>query len=107
MEDIQTRADNVKTGKKNMIYKNESGEVLWTVTVIGTFTYNGKTSRCTSSNVSAISKKSDWKITSKSHSKYDNKATAKATAQKYFLGFSISTVNKTVTLSCDKQGNLF
>ena len=40
------------TGKKTASYKGSSRTIYWSVTVTGTFTYNGKTASCIKSLVS-------------------------------------------------------
>lgn len=76
------------------------------MTVTGKFTYNGKISRCTSSSISATSYDSNWKISSKSSSKTGNTAIGNATAKLYLDGSYISSLTKTVKLTCDKNGKL-
>lgn len=102
----QTRATNTKTGSKIAACKNSSGEVQWTVTVTGTFTYNGTSSTCTKASVSTKIVNDIWRITSASSSKSSNKAIATATAKRYLLGVELAPETKTVTLTCDKNGNL-
>lgn len=101
-----TRATSTKTAKKTSYFKNSSGTNLWSVTVTGTFTYNGSTSSCTSATVSAASYNNNWKISTKSSSKSGNTASATATAKYYLDGSLISTHKNTVKLTCDKNGNL-
>lgn len=106
IDEAMTRATNTKTAKKTSNFKNAGGTTLWSVTVTGTFTYNGSTSSCTKSEVSTKIYQSSWKISSSSSSKSGNKATAKATAKCYLDGTVISTNSKTVTLTCDKNRKL-
>lgn len=105
-DNTNARATSTKTAKKTASYKNSSGSKLWSVTVTGKFTYNGKTSSCTSSSVSATSYDSNWKISSKSSSKTGSTAIGKATAKLYLDGSYISSLTKTVKLTCDKNGKL-
>ncbi len=106
LENTMTRASGTKTATKRTKYVDSSNVTVWEVSVTGTFTYNGSTSTCTAASVAATSYTSNWKITSKSASKSGNKATAKATAKYYYDGSLVTTVTKTVTLTCDKNGNL-
>ena len=101
-----SKATKTTTGKKTAYIKNSSGTVLWSVTVEGTFTYTGSSSKCTNSTVSASSKDSRWKITSKSSSKSGSTAKATASAKYYFNGDVIETLTKTVTLTCSPKGVL-
>lgn len=95
-----------KTGSKTGTFTNASGETLWSVTVTGTFLYDGYTASCTSSSVSASSSVDAWKIYSKSADKTSNSAIGTAVAKRYYLGTVVETKEKTVTLTCSKSGVL-
>lgn len=103
---VMTRSIQTKTAKKTGTYKNTNGQVLWSVTVTGTFTYNGSTSSCTKSTVSTSVVDNTWKIASSSSSKTGNKASAVATAKYYVGGTVVSTQTKTITLTCSQTGVL-
>lgn len=105
-ENIFMLATQSKKAKKTLSYKNSSGKVLWSVSVIGTFSYNGSSSKCTKSDVSLVINDTNWKESSKSGSLSGNKATAKAVVKCVSLGATISTISKTVTLSCSPKGEL-
>jgi hypothetical protein len=105
--DMLQATASTKTGSKKTTYYNSSDDILWYVQVTGAFTYNGTTSSCTSSTVSAVSQDSAWAISSKSASKSGNQATGNATAKRYNgLGLVAQTVSKTVILTCSKTGAL-
>ena len=107
IEEIPTaRASNQKTAKKTGNFKNSQGTIVFTVTVTGTFTYNGSSSTCTKSVAEASSKNANWKISSKSASKSGNKATAKATAKRYVNLIAVETQSCSVTLTCGSNGSL-
>lgn len=94
-----------KSGSKTTNYKNSDGEVMWSVTVKGTFTYNGTTSSCTSVSHSTTAPGESWSIKSSSSSKSGNCASATATAtQKKFLASQDYTA--TVNLYCSPYGIL-
>jgi len=99
-------ATQTKTGTKTNTYKNASGNVLYTLSVTGTFEYTGSSSKCTAASVSATSKDAAWKVGSKSASKTLNKAIANATMNHYYNGKLVQTVNASVTLSCSATGKL-
>jgi hypothetical protein len=99
-------ASSTKTSTKRTTYYNSSGDSLWYVQVTGTFTYNGTTSSCTGSIVSAASQVSAWVISSRSTSRSGNQALGSATAKRY-NGLTVAqTVSKTVTITCSKTGAL-
>lgn len=94
------------TASRTAKYVTSSGKVCWSVTVTGTFTYNGSTSKCTASKVSASSNNSNWRIASKNSSRSGNTASATATAKRYNGSNVVQTATKTVKLSCSKNGSL-
>lgn len=95
------------TKSKTATYKGEDGTALWSVTVKGTFTYNGSTSTCTSSSVSTKNYSTTWKLSNATSSKSGATASASVTAKQYHSnGTVLRTINKTVKLTCDKNGNL-
>ena len=95
-----------KYGHKTATYKSSSGNTIWTITVSGIFTYNGKSSKCTKSTVTTTCVNSNWKITNKSSKKVDSTATASATATKYTNKVAVQTIKRAVSLSCSKSGKL-
>lgn len=105
IDEASSRATSTKTAKKTGYYANGS-TILWSVTVTGTFTYNGSTSRCTNSSVTASSNDSRWKIVSKSSSKSGSTAKATATAKCYLNSLVIDTKTQTVSLTCSPTGKL-
>lgn len=104
--DLQTRATSTKTGTKTVNVKNSSGKVLWSISIKGTFTYNGSTATCTNASVSTSVNDSRWKILSSSSSKSGNKAIGKVEAGNYYDGSLVTKESKTVTLTCSATGNL-
>ena len=99
-------ARSAKEGSKTIYCKNSSGKTLWSITVNGTFTYNGSTSSCTSASVSTSVVDGSWKIASKFSSKSGNTAKATATAHCYLNGNIINRQTKTITLKCSANGKL-
>lgn len=102
--DTNTRVA-TKSGSKTNNYTNSSGEILWSVTVYGTFTYNGTTSSCTSSSHSATAYADGWSIKSSSSSKSGYCATANATATLKKL-LASQDYSMTVNLYCSPYGIL-
>ncbi len=103
-----TNARSSTTKKKTATYKGSSGTVYWSVTVQGTFNYDGKTFTCTSSSISTANYSSTWKLSNKKASKSGNTASASVTAKQYHSNGTtvLQTINKTVKLTCDKNGKL-
>lgn len=97
----------IKNASKTSTYKNSNGESLWYAKVTANFYFNGSTSSCTSSSASAGTYVSNWRILSKSSSRTGNTGSAKVEAGIYMNGLYVSSIVETVTLSCDKNGNLY
>ena len=94
-------------GKKTASYKGSDGTTYWSVTVTGTFTYNGTTASCTQSLVSTKNNSVSWKLSNAKASKSGATALASVTAKQYHQdGTVLKTVNKTVQLTCSASGNL-
>lgn len=105
-EEVSVRSTNTRVANRHLTYYNSSDEVLWKATLSASFTYNGTTSTCTSANCSVTVNDSAWYVVSKSASYSGNTATANLTMGKKFLGITIDKPEYTITLTCDKDGNL-
>lgn len=94
-------AISTKSGTKTRTYYSASGSALFSLTVGGTFNYNGTVARAIDSSYSYGINSSLWSFVSGSSSYTANKATATGT-------FSSLGNQKTlsVTLACDQDGNL-
>ena len=99
-------ATQTKSGSKTQRYVNSSGATLWYVTVHAFFTYNGSTSSCTSTDVTAGSNSSAWKVTNKSSWKSGNTGYASATGSHILSNSEITSTTRTVSISCTKNGTL-
>lgn len=93
-----------KSGSKTKSYKNSAGEVMWSVTVHGTFTYNGSTSQCTSAGHSTTAPGSLWSIKSVSSRRSGYSAIADATAN---YSPTNSNYSMSVSLYCNAYGTLY
>lgn len=91
------------TGSKTRAYKDAKGNILWSVTVTASFSYDGSTSKCTSASASASVMNTNWKIISKSSSRNGNEG--KATAIAEYRDSNRTT--RTVTIKCSKTGALY
>lgn len=98
---MNTLARSSKSGTKTEKYKNASGEVMWSVSVTGTFSYNGSSCTCTKATSSTTKPSSMWSLSNKKASKSGNKAIASVTGHAPGV-----TVTRTVTLTCSPSGKL-
>ncbi len=94
------------TETKYVSYYSSDGKLLWTATVTADFSYNGKSSVCDSVKTGCNIYDSDWTLISKECSKNGNTATAYFKVRQHKLGVPLKVIEKTVTLTCDKDGNI-
>lgn len=91
---------NVKTGTKTSVCVS-SGTAIFTLTVTGTFSYDGSSATATAATGSIATHVSNATVTNRYA--YTSGASACAFASVSYNG---ATLQKTVTLTCDKNGNL-
>lgn len=101
-----TRASTIKSGTVKYEHYSASNELEWVISFKASFSYNGSTSTCISVNIPVVTiYNSNWSVVSQTSSKSGNTATANITmGLKQIIG--TSKVPITLTLSCDKYGNL-
>lgn len=101
-----TRATNAKTGTRTFTYKDPSGTVHWTATLTARFTYNGTTATCINAVIQASVINTAWYLQSKSANPNGNTATGTVYMGYMLSGATTKVINRTITLTCDKNGNL-
>lgn len=89
-----------KTGTKSAVYVT-SGTAIFTISVTGTFTYDGSSSVATSASGSISTHVANATINNRYA--YTSGSSACAFGSVSYNG---ATLQKTVTLTCDKNGNL-
>ena len=105
-EVYETRATQTKSANKKYSYTTSNGDVEWIITLNGTFTYTGTTSTCTASSCTVTVNDNSWYVVSKTASRSGSTATANVTMGRKLLGITIAKDDYTLTLTCDKNGNL-
>ena len=103
---IRSRASGSITGTKTRNYYDSEGTLDWKVDLTGSFTYTGTSATCTSSTCNVTIYGSSWYTVSKSSGKSGNTATASATMGEKLLGVTVRQVPVSLSISCDKDGNL-
>lgn len=101
-----TRASGSTSGSKPYTYYDSTGSAQWKATISGSFTYNGSSATCTSSSVDVTIYDSAWYTISKSASKSGNAASASVTMGEKRGGVTVNRVPVSLSLSCDRTGNL-
>lgn len=96
-----TRAASTKSGYKTSVYYNSSDVAIFGVRVDGTFSYTETSSWSTSASATVYIYDDSGSYVSKSASYSSNYATATGKVK-----YNYVTIPRTVTLYCDKNGNL-
>ena len=104
--EVISRTRNSLTAQKPYYHRNSSGTILWTATVTGTFTYNGSTSYCTNASYNTEINANTWSEQSGTAYPSGNSAIADVVMMRKLLFIVVETVPVTITLTCDKNGNL-
>ena len=99
-----TRSTKQITKTKTSTYKSASGKSMWSVSITGTFTYNGSSAKCVSCSHSSKPYTTNWTIKSISSSKKDNSATANVVAVHTVNGSN--SIKRYVTITCSKNGTI-
>jgi hypothetical protein len=95
-----------KTVEKKYDIKSPSNNIVASYTLTATFTYPyNNTAKCTSASYMTNIVNSGWSFSNCSSSFSGNKASGHFTANQTVLGLT-STIDKTITLTCDKNGNI-
>lgn len=101
-----TRSTNTKSGSSVYVMRNSNGVEQWRCVLNATFTYDGTTSKATLASAQFTSSDSNWYEDTLYTYRSGNTAYGKLTVGKKLLGVTVGTYNYTLTLTCDKDGNL-
>lgn len=101
-----TRATNKVTGSTYENYYSANGTLEWKAALRATFSYTGSSATCTSVDSFTVTiYNSNWSVASKTTRKNGAVAYGDLTMKKTITG-GYQEVPVTVTLTCDKNGNL-
>ena len=96
-----------KNGSKTQTGYNNSGDVMWTFTVNGTFrVVEGTSATCTAVSYSHTAPGSGWSLKTASTSKTANRAIGNATFVKKVLLITVDSIDTVCTLYCNVNGEL-
>ncbi len=93
-------SNQTKTVSKTHTIKYKNSTIIGTYTLTGSFSYNGKTSSCTSAVCSTTTSNKNWSFTSSIAKKSKNKALGSFTVK----SSSNQTISQTLSLTCSKNG---
>lgn len=102
-----TRATLTTVGEKDMTFVNGDGEVEWTYTLTGYFTYTpGLTSACVDAAYTSDIYDSAWSFSNGSAVTSGNTAYGYGSYVKKILFVTIDQYDINISISCDTYGNL-
>lgn len=108
LSDIATYSSSkTRTGSKTKTYYSSDDKKLWSITVTGTFTYNGSSSKCTSCSGTKSTYSDSWKVDITSKSKSGNTSLVKAVGKLYFKNHVVKSISQEVSLKCKPNGTLY
>ena len=106
IKDVSPRATNTRVAYRQYEYFDSSDNLEWVAQLHCTFTYDGTTSSCTSASCTVTIYDSKWYEISNTTTRSGNTATTQLTMGRKLLGITVSKPQYTITLTCDKDGNL-
>ena len=107
IQESASRVSYVKTGSKTYTYRGASGDLEWEAVLSCSFLYDGTTSTCTGGICQVTIYDDDWYEYANSTTRSGATATTELTmALRGIFGITTGKYNYTITLTCDKNGNL-
>lgn len=106
IESISARTSTTENGYKTYSYYDSSDNLEWQAKLSASFTYDGTTSTCTRASCTVTVYDSKWYEYSNSTTYSGSTATTELVMGQKFLGITIAKREYTITLTCDKDGNL-
>lgn len=106
IDSIATYSTATKSGRKSSTYYNSESEALWSITLTGTFSYDGTTATCTDANLTYTIYNSNWRMISTTATASGNTAMGTAYAKQYVLGVPINSAERSIEICCSPTGVL-
>ncbi len=106
IESDSSLARGTKTQNKKYEYYDANDVRQWRIVLVASFTYDGTTSSCIAAGCNADVYTDNWTVISESDSRSGNVAYGYATLGKISAGIITDRPSYTLTLTCDKNGNI-
>lgn len=101
-----SRASGDLTKTKLVTYRDSNDHALWDIALTASFIYTGLSATCTSCSAKVTIYSSNWYEISKSTSRDGGSAICNVEMGRKILGITLEKIPHTVTLTCDKDGNV-
>ena len=106
IEESTSLSRTTKNHNKIQRYYNANNVLQWRIVLVATFTYDGTTVSCIAAGCNADVYTNNWTVISESDYISGNTAYGYATLANTLLGVTVSERSYTLTLTCDKNGNV-
>lgn len=97
---------NTVSKTKYVYYYDSNNVMLWAVYLKAEFTYSKSGAICNSASVRSEMYDKDWKAIKENAKKETNTAKGEFTVRQTKLGVPLKTIERTITMTCDKNGNI-
>ena len=91
---------------KYLRYYDQNGVLLWEATLTAEFAYSSKQVRCKDARLSFVSLDRNWTFSSRQTEKAGDTAIGTISVKQMKLGVPLQTITRTITLTCDSNGNI-
>ena len=91
---------------KYLRYYDHNGVLLWEATLTAEFAYSARRVRCERATLSFVSQDPDWSLVSRQTETAGDAARGTVSVRQTKLGVPLQTVTRTLTLTCDSNGNV-
>ena len=91
---------------KYLRYYDQNGVLLWEATLTAEFAYSSKQVQCEDARLSFVSLDWDWTLVSRQTVKTGDTALGTISVKQTKLGVPLQTITRTITLTCDSNGNV-
>lgn len=92
---------------KYVNYYDSGGTLLWTLSLTAEFTCNKQRTTCTSAYARHEVYDRDWSVVKTDVEKADDTATGTFSVRQTKLGVPLKTIDRTITLTCDTNGDVY
>ena len=92
---------------KYVNYYDSGGTLLWTVSLTEEFAFNKQQATCTAASARHEVYDRDWSVVKTDVEKADDTATGTFSVRQTKLGVPLKTIDRTITLTCDPNGNVY
>ena len=92
---------------KYVNYYDKNGVLLWSVSLQARFTYSHSKVKCESASISYEMLDADWNMVSAKAAKSGATATGAFSVRQTKLGVPLKLIERTITLTCDTDGNVY